>query len=282
MDYKALKEKFFMGTTSLEEEDALRRYLRGDDLSAEANADKEMMLAMLQPVEYDCSAAMEEVSALIDRFDAQETVTAGSKRPTNRVVRYLYPAAAVAAALALLFVVVPYSRNNVQSDASDVVAVTDNGEDVIAVTVTGQSAQGGDIITVELNEPECVQVSEPVKAKTAEKQIVAETDVMLAQYKENNATSPVDVPDAVVLRGVNAGLNDSVKTNVTVGDDASFTLSESPLIAITDENDTFSNPQDAAAHLDVLLEIFSQAASGGVEEQKMHLKKFVVMNSTAE
>lgn len=282
MDYKALKEKFFMGTTSLEEEDALRRYLRGDDLSAEAKADKEMMLAMLQPVEYDCSAAMEEVSALIDRFDAQETVTAGSKRPTNRVVRYLYPAAAVAAALALLFVVVPYSRNNVQSDASDVVAVTDNGEDVIAVTVTGQSAQGGDIITVELNEQECVQVSEPVKAKTAEKQIVVETDVMLAQDKENNATSPVDVPDAVVLRGVNAGLNDSVKTNVTVGDDASFTLSESPLIAITDENDTFSNPQDAAAHLDVLLEIFSQAASGGVEEQKMHLKKFVVMNSTAE
>lgn len=282
MDYKALKEKFFMGTTSLEEEDALRRYLRGDDLSAEAKADKEMMLAMLQPVEYDCSAAMEEVSALIDRFDAQETVTAGSKRPTNRVVRYLYPAAAVAAALALLFVVVPYSRNNVQSDASDVVAVTDNGEDVIAVTVTGQSAQGGDIITVELNEPECVQVSEPVKTKTAEKQIVAETDVMLALDKENSATSPVDVPDAVVLRGVNAGLNDSVKTNVTVGDDASFTLSESPLIAITDENDTFSNPQDAAAHLDVLLEIFSQAASGGVEEQKMHLKKFVVMNSTAE
>ena len=282
MDYKALKEKFFMGTTSLEEEDALRRYLRGDDLSAEAKADKEMMLAMLQPVEYDCSAAMEEVSALIDRFDAQETVTAGSKRPTNRVVRYLYPAAAVAAALALLFVVVPYSRNNVQSDASDVVAVTDNGEDVIAVTVTGQSAQGGDIITVELNEPKCVQVSEPVKAKTAEKQIVVETDVMLAQDKENNATSLVDVPDAVVLRGVNAGLNDSVKTNVTVGDDASFTLSESPLIAITDENDTFSNPQDAAAHLDVLLEIFSQAASGGVEEQKMHLKKFVVMNSTAE
>lgn len=282
MDYKALKEKFFMGTTSLEEEDALYRYLRGDDLSAEAKADKEMMLAMLQPVEYDCSAAMEEVSALIDRFDAQETVTAGSKRPTNRVVRYLYPAAAVAAALALLFVVVPYSRNNVQSDASDVVAVTDNGEDVIAVTVTGQSAQGGDIITVELNEPECVQVPEPVKAKTAEKQIVVETDVMLAQDKENNATSLVDMPDAVVLRGVNAGLNDSVKTNVTVGDDASFTLSESPLIAITDENDTFSNPQDAAAHLDVLLEIFSQAASGGVEEQKMHLKKFVVMNSTAE
>ena len=48
MDYKVLKEKFFSGTTTREEEDALRRYLKGDNLPQEAAEDKEMLLAMLQ------------------------------------------------------------------------------------------------------------------------------------------------------------------------------------------------------------------------------------------
>ena len=34
MDYKVLKEKFFLGTSTREEEEELRRYLMGDDLPA--------------------------------------------------------------------------------------------------------------------------------------------------------------------------------------------------------------------------------------------------------
>ena len=119
MDYKVLKEKFFLGTSTREEEEELRRYLMGDDLPAEALEDKDLLLAMLQPAEFDCSEAMEEVSAMIDGLAAQDVATS-RKRQLRRVVRYLYPAVAVAAVLALFFMVVPYSDNGVvQGNATD-------------------------------------------------------------------------------------------------------------------------------------------------------------------
>lgn len=302
MDYKVLKEKFFMGTTTREEEDVLRRYLMGDNLSAEAKEDKEMMLAMLQPAEYDCTEAMEEVTAMIDNLAAQESVAAGEKSAQRSVVlRYLAPAFAAAAVLALLFVVVPYP-----DDAIGVQGSTDNKQYVAA---NEQPKTAEKIVTIVLEEPQAVTVSEPDESTNDENLPAPVDGSMLADAGEAVAAQPGEEAGPIVPNSGNAGADAALLVALTgnggtkavapeatlegeyagshssgisehvVGSDNSFTLSEPPLIAMTDEGDTFSNPQDAIEHLDVLLAIFSQAASGGVEEQKMHLKQFVVMNS---
>ena len=254
MDYKVLKEKFFMGTTSREEEDALRRYLIGENLSPEAEADKEMMLAMLQPVEYDCSAAMEEVTAIIDNLAEQESIAAVEKSAQRSVtLRYLVSTFTVAAVLALLFIVVPYSN-----DTLGIQGGTENKQNVVSFE---QPPKTDEVITIVLEEPGSVTVTEPESISEMPSERESETIVTL--LAEETVTTPVDnAPDSVIICNGNA-----------VAD---------MLASITDENDTFSNPQDAAVHLDVLLAIFSQAVSGGVEEQKMHLKQFVVMNGTVE
>lgn len=300
MYYKVLKEKFFSGTTTREEEDVLRRYLMGDNLSAEAKEDKEMLLAMLQPAEYDCTEAMEEVTAMIDNLAAQESVAAGEKSAQRSVVfRYLAPAFAAAAVLALVFV--PYPDDTVGIQGS-----TDKKQ---YVAVAEQPKTAGEMVAIVLEEPQVVTVSEPAEF-TNDENLPAPVDgslladageaiaaqageeatlivprsgnagadaALLAALTGNGGTKAV-APEAT-LEGEYAGSHSSGISEHVVGSDNSFTLSEPPLIAMTDEGDTFSNPQDAIEHLDVLLAIFSQAASGGVEEQKMHLKQFVVMNS---
>ena len=302
MDYKVLKEKFFSGTTSREEEDALCRYLMNDNLSAEAKEDKEMLLAMLQPAEYDCTEAMEEVTAMIDNLAAQESVAAGEKSTQCSVVfRYLAPAFAVAAVLALLFVVVPYP-----DDAVGVQGDTDNMQNVAVIE---QPKKAGEMVTIVLEEPGAVTLFEPAEPASEEnlpahvdgslladagEAVAAQTGdettpvvsrsgnaaadaALLAALTGNGETKAV-VP-AVPLEGNYAGSHSSGTSEHVVGSDNSFTLSESQLIAITDEGDTFSNPQDAVEHLAVLLAIFSHSASASVEEQNLHLKQFVVMNS---
>lgn len=302
MDYKVLKEKFFSGTTSREEEDALCRYLMNDNLSAEAKEDKEMLLAMLQPAEYDCTEAMEDVTAMIDNLAAQESVAAGEKSTQRSVVfRYLAPAFAVAAVLALLFVVVPYP-----DDAVGVQGDTDNMQNVAVIE---QPKKAGEMVTIVLEEPGAVTLFEPAEP-ASEENLPAHVDgSLLADAGEAVAAQPGDettpvgprsgnaaddaallaaltgngetkaVVPAVPLEGNYAGSHSSGTSEHVVGSDNSFTLSESQLIAITDEGDTFSNPQDAVEHLAVLLAIFSQSASASVEEQNLHLKQFVVMNS---
>ena len=87
MDYRILIDKFFSGTTSREEEEMLRRYLNGENLPADIQKEKELLLAMLQTVEYDCTEEMEEVAAMIDSLAAAEA-NAGSqsqKRPARTV-----------------------------------------------------------------------------------------------------------------------------------------------------------------------------------------------------
>lgn len=211
MDYKVLKEKFFSGTTTREEEDALRRYLKGDNLPQETAEDKEMLLAMLQPSEYECSEAMDEISAMIDRLAAQESVDVREKSAPRRVVlRYLYTAVAVAAAVLLVFMLSPYSTSEVQQPGDTLLA--DAGSDNVVTVVVGEQPQGAD-----------------------------------TRY---------------------------VGENVQRSDNADFLEQNGRY-----RNDTFSNPEDVADHVEVLLAIFSDAAVHGIKEQEEHLSQLIVLNN---
>lgn len=288
MDYKVLKEKFFLGTSTREEEEELRRYLMGDDLPAEALEDKDLLLAMLQPAEFDCSEAMEEVSAMIDGLAAQETATF-QKRPLRRVVRYLYPAVAVAAVLALFFMVVPYSDNGVvQGNATDgageivVVNVSEppghvigddsfvlSEPDLIPLLPSEGEKKEPDVeepiladdVTENVVEPALDEVHEPVVQRTGN--LEADTELLAAlSGKENANEEHLIVKRAGYLPPVEReeGIGDNMSTAATAGDD------------------TYSDPQDAIKHIDALFAIFSDAASGGVEEQRKHFKRFVALN----
>ena len=196
MDYKVLKEKFFSGTTSREEEDEFRRYLMGDELLPEAKEDKEMMLAMLQPVVCDCGAEMEEISAMIDNLAADDAVPVVHASPVRKVViRYLVPAISVAAVLALLFMVVPYSGNNIRQ-GSDPVAVNGKSDAVLAVAETDQPHSATNIVTIILEEPEPVVGKIEVTPELPKKINVQVTDnSLLADVADEDAGVPVAETD---------------------------------------------------------------------------------------
>lgn len=282
MDYKVLKEKFFSGTTSREEEDELRRYLMGDELLPKAKEDKEMMLAMLQPVVCDCSAEMEEISAMIDNLAADDAVPVVHARPVRKVViRYLVPAISVAAVLALLFMVVPYSGNNIRQ-GSDPVAVNGKSDAVLAVAETDQPHSATNIVTIILEEPEPVVGKIEVTPELPKKINVQVTDnSLLADVADEDAGVPVDEKDAVVHSGklktftLSEGETDLLPENgnVHVGDLRQIAYDNGY------GNDTFSDPEDAVTYLESLLEVFSGATSCGIEEQSMHLKQFVVLEN---
>lgn len=282
MDYKVLKEKFFSGTTSREEEDELRRYLMGDELLPEAKEDKEMMLAMLQPVVCDCGAEMEEISAMIDNLAADDAVPVVHARPVRKVViRYLVPAISVAAVLALLFMVVPYSGNNIRQ-GSDPVAVNGKSDAVLAVAETDQPHSATDIVTIILEEPESVVGKIEATPELPKKINVQVTDnPLLADVADEDAGVPVDEKDAVVHSGklmtftLSEGETDLLPENgnVYVGDLRQIAYDNGY------GNDTFSDPEDAVTYLESLFEVFSGATSCGIEEQSMHLKQFVVLEN---
>lgn len=211
MDYKVLKEKFFSGTTTSEEEDALLRYLKGDELSPDAEEDKEMLLAMLQPAEYDCSEAMDGISAMIDNLAAHESVDVREEpAPLRVVLRCLYPAMAVAAVVLLIFMLFPYSMNKTQQPEGELLADADR-DNVVTVVVSEQP--------------------------------------------QNTDTRYVG--ESVQRSG-----------------DADFLMRNDRY-----RNDTFSNPEDVADHVEVLLAIFSDAAVHGIKEQEEHLKQLMVLNN---
>ena len=117
MDYKVLIDKYFLGMTSCEEETELRRCLMQDNLPADMLQERDCLLAMLNPVEYECSEAMDAVSAMIDNFAAKETATMQQRKVSRRVVlRRLGSVVAVAAATLLFFLFFPYSNETVQDD----------------------------------------------------------------------------------------------------------------------------------------------------------------------
>lgn len=287
MDYKVLKEKFFLGTSTREEEEELRRYLMGDDLPAEALEDKELLLAMLQPAEFDCSEAMEEVSAMIDGLAAQETATF-QKRPLRMVVRYLYPAVAVAAVLALFFMVVPYSDNGVvQGNA------TDGAGEIVVVNVSEPPGQAIGDDSFVLSEPDMI----PVLPPEGEKKMPAVEEPLLADDVTEKAVKPAldEVHEPVVQRTGNleadtellAALSGKetaneghliVKRTGYLPPERVESIGDNMSTAATAGDDTYSDPQDAIKHIDALFAIFSDAASGGVEEQRKHFKRFVALN----
>ena len=117
MDYKVLIDKYFLGITSCEEETELRRCLMQDNLPADMLQERDCLLAMLNPVEYECSEAMGAVSAMIDNFAAKETATMQQRKASRRVVLHgLCSIVAVAAAALLFFLFFPYSNETVQDD----------------------------------------------------------------------------------------------------------------------------------------------------------------------
>ena len=292
MDYKVLKEKFFLGTSTREEEEELRRYLMGDDLPAEALEDKDLLLAMLQPAEFDCSEAMEEVSAMIDGLAAQDVATS-RKRQLRRVVRYLYPAVAVAAVLALFFMVVPYSDNGVvQGNA------TKGAGEIVLVNVSEPPVHviGDDSFV--LGEPDLI----PLLPPEGEKKMPAVEEPLLADDVTEKAVKPAldKVHEPVVKRSGNLEADPELLAAMSGKEAAKEVQPDKPLIgkragylpplereesigdnmstAATAGDDTYSDPQDAIKHIDALFAIFSDAASGGVEEQRTHLKQFVALS----
>lgn len=291
MDYKVLKEKFFLGTSTREEEEELRRYLMGDDLPAEALEDKELLLAMLQPAEFDCSEAMEEVSAMIDGLAAQD-VAISRKRQLRRVVRYLYPAVAVAAVLALFFMVVPYSDNGVvQGNA------TDGAGEIVVINVSEPPGQAVGDDSFVLSEPDLI----PVLPPEGEKKMPAVEEPLLADDVTEKAVKPAldKVHEPVVRRTGNLEAETELLAALS-GKDASKevqpdktllgkragylpperveSIGDNMSTAATSGDDTYTDPQDAIKHIDALFAIFSDAASGGVEEQRKHFKRFVALN----
>lgn len=130
MDYKVLIDRYFSGMTSCEEEVELRRCLMHDDLTADMSLERECLLAMLNPVEYECREAMEAVSAMIDNLAAKETATMQQRKASRRVVlRSLGSIVAVAAAAQLFFLFFPYSNETVQDDKEllAIACVNENG-----------------------------------------------------------------------------------------------------------------------------------------------------------
>lgn len=311
MEYDKLKDKFFLGTSTREEEDELRRYLLSDSLSAEAQEEKELLLAMLQPGDYCCDEDMKEVSALIDRFAEEESAKALHGSTARRIVlRYVFPAIAVAAVLALLLTVVPYSGNSVKHDKESPIAVVapvqeqkqngsavnkeEPGESVLPKGAGKDSAAGNGLdinraksvdsynkssllATSNENKP-AASPGSPVVIRSGALPPISKSD-----KDENWMTITVSEPpahrDEESLASVSqsADVSDVHKEasgereNVYIGSNSSFRLKGVG-------NDTIKDPKEAIDHLDALFAIFSDATDVVVKEQEMHLKQLTVSN----
>ncbi len=171
MDYKVLIDKYFLGMTSCEEETELRRCLMQDNLPADMLQERDCLLAMLNPVEYECSEAMGAVSAMIDNFAAQETATMQQRKVSRRVVLHgLCSIVAVAAAALLFFLFFPYSNETVQDDKEllATAGVNENGtyESVIENNYVNSAAQNQ--VAVDEIQPVAVEKEEHLYSRLDE------------------------------------------------------------------------------------------------------------------
>lgn len=299
MDYRILIDKFFSGTTIREEEEMLRRYLNGENLPADIQKEKELLLAMLQPVEYDCTEEMAEVAAMIDSLAAAEA-NAGAqsqKRPARTVfLRTLSATVAAAAVLALMLVAVRYNDNAVQVPGTDAVLVAEN----VTAPVKDDRVDAGESFV--LSEPSIQLLPpkasvEPVKAKVPEQDktllakaddtecVAAETvavndvlrsgslDALLAEVQEKEAGL---IASLGTEQDTGSGMNVGYIGSLHSGEDDALAMAGED--SAVDSDDTFRNPKDVVNHIDALFAIFSNAASDGVKEQEMHMKQFVAFN----
>ena len=103
MDIKRLKERFFNGETTIEEEYELRRILQEDNSAGGYNAEKELLLALL-PQESNAPAGLEErLLQLIDSAaEPSEKRRNGVKREIFTIPKIVAYTAAAAAAITLV------------------------------------------------------------------------------------------------------------------------------------------------------------------------------------
>lgn len=280
MDYKELIDKYFSGATSREEEDVLCRYLMRDDLPAEIMDQKELLLAMLQPAEIDCTEAMAEVSAMIENLAAKESAAVVHCTPLRRVVlRYISPALAVAAILLLMFLIVPSHDKPVHAEYIAEV------EDYDTVTVKQQAVVDGDAVAVLPEAPEpltgAIDKNEGNVSPRKEFLASATDDMVIIECAELPEEQTTDVHSSgaidsdIYIGSLATKDNHSLSRYENV-----FVLSEPPLKLLDTQpgQDTYSDPEDVVNHFDALLVIFSDAASDGIKEQEMHLKRLAVLN----
>lgn len=311
MEYDKLKDKFFLGTSTREEEDELRRYLLSDSLSAGAQEEKELLLAMLQPGDYCCDEDMKEVAALIDRFAEEESAKALHGSTARRIVlRYVFPAIAVAAVLALLLTVVPYSGNSVkhgkESQIAVVAPVTEQKQNGSAVNKeepgesvlpkgAGKDCVAGNrldinraksvdsynkssLLATSNEKKPAVSPGSPVVLRSGALPPISESDkdeswVVITVSEppaHRDEESLASVSQTGGVNEVHAEASDDRK-NVYIGAIPSFRLRGV-------RNDTITDPKEAIDHLDALFAIFSDATDVVVKEQEMHLKQLTVSN----
>ena len=311
MEYDKLKDKFFLGTSTREEEDELRRYLLSDSLSAEAQEEKELLLAMLQPGDYCCDEEMKEVAALIDRLAEEESAKALHGSTARRIVlRYVFPAIAVAAVLALLLTVVPYSGNSVKHGKESRIAVVapvteqkQNGsavnkeEPVESVSPKGagkESVAGNgldinraksidsynksSLLATSNEKKPAASPGSPVVLRSGALPPISESDkneswVVITVSEppaHRDEESLASVSQSADVSDVHKEASDD-KENVYIGSNSSFRLRGV-------RNDTIKDPKEAIDHLDALFAIFSDATDVVVKEQEMHLKQLTVSN----
>ena len=110
MDIKRLKERFFNGETTIEEEYELRRWLQEENSESGHNAERGLLLALL-PQESEAPAGLEErLSQLIDRVAESEKQAmepsskrrSGTKRKIFTIPKIAAYTAAAAAAIMLV------------------------------------------------------------------------------------------------------------------------------------------------------------------------------------
>ena len=317
MEYDKLKDKFFLGTSTREEEDELRRYLLSDSLSAEAQEEKELLLAMLQPSDYGCDEEMKEVAALIDRLAEEETVAALHGNTTRRIVlRYVVQAIVAAAVLALLFTVVPYSGNSVKHDKEFPIAVVapvpeqmhddsvenkeEPDESVLPDGVGKDSVAGKESVAgngLDINRAKSVDSynKSSLLATSNEKKPAASTGspVVLrsgalppiSESDKNESWVVITVSEPPAHRDEESLASVSQSADVSdvhkeASDDKEnvYIGSNSSFRFRGVRNDTITDPKEAIDHLDALFAIFSDATDVVVKEQEMHLKQLTVSN----
>lgn len=311
MEYDKLKDKFFLGTSTREEEDELRRYLLSDSLSAEAQEEKELLLAMLQPGDYGCDEEMKEVAALIDWLAEEESAKALLGSAARRIVlRYVFPAIAVAAVLALLLTVVPYSGNSVkhgkESQIAVVAPVTEQKQNGSAVNKeepvesvlpkgAGKESVAGNgldinraksvdsynkssLLATSNEKKPAASTGSPVVLRSGALPPISESDkneswVVITVSEppaHRDEESLASVSQSADVSDVHKEASDD-KENVYIGSNSSFRLRGV-------RNDTIKDPKEAIDHLDALFAIFSDATDVVVKEQEMHLKQLTVSN----
>lgn len=101
MDIKILKEKFFNGETTIEEEFELRRILQKDDSASMYDAERELLLALL-PQESEAPTGLEEkLSQLIDHMaENEKQAMVPSEKRRNGANRKIFTIPQIAACTA--------------------------------------------------------------------------------------------------------------------------------------------------------------------------------------